>query len=507
MGKFPLAVAATICSSFASSSERKKMIVDDIEPPELLTMSIILPCAGEEEYAKKTVISAREATPAKVLKEIIIVDDGTNPPLEQDHITPEFQREYGVKLIRNPKTLGLIQAKQIGGDAATGDILVFYDCHVAPQKDYYVPYFVLLKQNWKRLVVPSITNLNIDTWTEMPRGHGPQMSRCYNTFDADFKWIDSDNDNAAPVISGGLFATTRQWWNITEGYDEKMEGWGGENVEQSMRTWLCGGDIISAPESYVAHMWRGPDPRTRAKYRSPPRSAMINRYRASQGWMGEYSVKMRDEFGFSNIEVGDLSNIRAVQEKLGCRDYTWFLHRFRDIYLDGGMVPDKLFMIKHKGLQKCLRYMNEVGTNYSGAGRGKTAWHDCDTNDDRQRWHTANRKIKGIRAWNTDQCLTFQGEGTIDTHVCIVPGTNSNQKYKLTGNELKGPGEKCFDENGKSIPCGSPKSKQWARMYADPSLESKIYQRHITENPELYVDANPPGYTPLKVAGRDDAEL
>ena len=41
-----------------------------------------------------------------------------------------------VRVVRLERRSGLIQAKQAGGDAAVGDIVVFFDCHVAPQKDW-----------------------------------------------------------------------------------------------------------------------------------------------------------------------------------------------------------------------------------------------------------------------------------------------------------------------------------------------------------------------------------
>ena len=63
-----------------------------------------------------------EAFPAsQVLREIIVVDDGSEPPLEQ-----QWPRaaEYKVRFIRHNTTRGLMMAKQSGGDAAKGDVIV-----------------------------------------------------------------------------------------------------------------------------------------------------------------------------------------------------------------------------------------------------------------------------------------------------------------------------------------------------------------------------------------------
>ena len=68
------------------------------------------------------------------------MDDGSNPPLKETHLTKAVRKKYGVKIVRHEVGVGLIGAKKDGGDAATGDIVIFFDCHVAPQPDWYAFY-------------------------------------------------------------------------------------------------------------------------------------------------------------------------------------------------------------------------------------------------------------------------------------------------------------------------------------------------------------------------------
>ena len=78
--------------------------------------------------------------------------------------------------------MGLIGAKRTGGDAAVGDVIVFFDCHVKPDPNYWKPFVTHLAANPKRVVVPVITELDVDTWEELgvrSAGHG--MSKCYLT--------------------------------------------------------------------------------------------------------------------------------------------------------------------------------------------------------------------------------------------------------------------------------------------------------------------------------------
>merc|ERR1719203_2321491 len=60
------------------------------------TFSVVLPCAEEREYALKTVQSVFANTPSELLHEIVVVDDGSNPPLSTTHLGEENQRKYKV---------------------------------------------------------------------------------------------------------------------------------------------------------------------------------------------------------------------------------------------------------------------------------------------------------------------------------------------------------------------------------------------------------------------------
>lgn len=414
------------------------------------TISVVLPCAGEGEFAFKTVRAVFETTPSAVLHEIIVVDDGSEPALGIQHLDADVQTKYRVKILRHEKTVGLIGAKQDGGQAATGDIIVFFDCHVAPQPGWHTSFLRLVGENYKRIVVPMITNLDVDTWKQSGSGGG--MAKCYLTWDADFKWF-SSSDPYVPVLSGGLLGISRQWWKETRGYDEHMHGWGGENLDQSLRSWLCGGEIMMAQDAHVAHMWRVPDdPRTHPKYVIPPGAAAKNRMRAAVAWFGEYSEKLRQ---FPELQAdakqsdgspwyGDISNIRSVRDALKCKSYSWFMHRFKHVYEDAGLVPRETFSIAQAesggstGNSKCLTFEGQVGT--SPDGRGTATLQPCDPSNVLQRWHGANRDTSkadqpccsGLRAWNTDQCMTNIQNGKVETFVCSVDGDNSDQFWELS---------------------------------------------------------------------------
>merc|ERR1712113_998924 len=136
---------------------------------------------------------------------------------------------------------------------------------------------------------------------------------------------------------------------------------------------------------------------------------------------------------------GDLENILEVKRRLSCRSYAWFMHRFKHVYEDGGLVPPETFGLKALHIGKCLTYLGSAGTSANGYGRAML--RPCNSQDDRQRWHGANRDpsaqdqpcCSGLRAWNTDQCIFgVDGDGAVKTFVCDISGQNSRQSWEVT---------------------------------------------------------------------------
>lgn len=466
------------------------------------TLSVVLPCAGEGEFALNTVRSVYTMTPTESLEEIIVVDDGSNPPLGTTHLTDDIRAQYRVRLIRHSETLGLIASKKDGGDVAKGDIIVFFDCHVAPQRGWHASFLRLSSENYRRIVVPLITDLDVGTWQQRRGRHG--QGKCYLTWDADFKWFDSD-DPYVPVISGGLLAISRQWWNETGGYDDQMVGWGGENLDQSLRSWLCGGEIMLAKDALVAHMWRvASDPRTQPHYRVKAGAANKNRMRAAVAWFGEFGAKL-DQFPHLSMGdkpsggqpwYGDIGNILAVKQRLGCRSLAWFMHRFKNVYVDGGLIPKEIFNLKASSTGTCLTYIGSAGTSPNGAG--KAILQPCKPDDDRQRWHGANRDTtragqpccSGLKAWNTDQCIAGASSGAIRTFVCNIAGKNSDQAWQVSADgQLQNMHAGFMQSNCLVAQADGSIVSQGCSRHSDPApwnkdnptqpIESQLYQKAI----------------------------
>ena len=140
------------------------------------------------------------------------------------------------------------------------------------------------------------------------------------------------------MLSGGLAGLSRYWWVESGGFDSKMMGWGGENIDQGVRMWVCGGEIVAAPHSQVAHMWRTHSAKTSAHYKRVG-DTLFNRARAIKAWLQEFSDKLYDYPAFANRKNA------GGEHWIGETWSNWLLGL--QIYLQDfcPKVPEKTFLI------------------------------------------------------------------------------------------------------------------------------------------------------------------
>ncbi|CAE7943973.1 gly-9, partial [Symbiodinium sp. KB8] len=289
-----------------------------------------------------------------------------------------------------------------------------------------------VRLNPRRMVVPAITDLDLDTFDE--RADSQVNAKCYLTLDADFKWFDDESD-FIPTISGGLVAMGREWFNATGGFDEEMHGWGGENLDQSLRAWLCGGDIVRAKTSRVAHMWRtGKDRRTATHYVIKARGTN-NRGRVVAAWFGPFREVSR-----SSVKEDQVLNYNGFKKRLHCLPFSYFLYRFRKLYIEGGVIAREYFRLQEVASGLCLGRRTLGNCTQGGKLFLQRGNVDRDTGS----------CCSGIRLHGTNDCFDYFDQSGPHPYSCDVMGRNMNQQYRLLedGRLQKGDGDCVVSRSG-----------------------------------------------------------
>lgn len=85
-------------------------------------------------------------------------------------------------------------------------------------------------------------------------------------------------------------------WEESGKYDPGMLEWGGENLEQSMRVWMCGGEIYVVRDSFVGHIFDRP-----AKP-NPEVSSMKSSLVGNNRTIGTQFLRFTEQTGYSSPE-------------------------------------------------------------------------------------------------------------------------------------------------------------------------------------------------------------
>lgn len=290
-------------------------------------VSIIVPAKNEATNVKMTVVSLIQ-TQSSVPYEIIVIDDGSEDNcclfLKENE---SYWQDRGVKLIRT-EGIGLANAKNLGADNATGDVLVFSDAHVVVEK------------NWLEIMIRTMSEPGVDVLTPAIADYSnPQNVGFGQTWNErlEIVWLPAPGDvTPIPLAPGGFEVVKKKVFETVGGFDRGFKIWGYEDVEFSFKCWLFGFGVYATPLFTIRHVFR-----PRHTYFVSFNETYYNLMRMALSHfnntrMAKTINMIRTAYNFENIiaEV-TFSNVWDQRKHyLANRKYDddWFMNKFKILY-------------------------------------------------------------------------------------------------------------------------------------------------------------------------------
>ena len=242
----------------------------------VMPVSVIIPAyQTPAETLARTLAALEGQTYPRELFEVLIVDDGSEPPLERPCSTP-----LNVKVVRQERRgFGIARARNTGVRAAAGDILLFLDSDMIAEAGW-----VAAHARWHHVVSDALTvgfctyvsvdGINAETirhrigslkelFSDRPADPPELEGLMLRTND-----LTSRTDDVFCAMLGGNYGIGKDFYELVGGTDESFARWGAEDTEFAYRAYTRGGLLIPVRDGLAWHQGRWAEDDQDAKSRS-----------------------------------------------------------------------------------------------------------------------------------------------------------------------------------------------------------------------------------------------
>ena len=237
----------------------------DVEPLDTFTpampVSVIIPYYQTHAATLGMTLAMLERqTYPRDMFEVIIVDDGSDPPLERP-----LDTALDVKVVRQERRgFGLARARNNGARAAAHDILLFLDSDMLTE-----PSWMAAHARWHHAVSDALTlgpypyvamdGIDLDVirrWRgslEELFSDRPKTDVSKRGYMLRVNNLISRADDLFRVVPGGNLGIGKWFYQLVGGHDESFTRWGMEDIEFNYRAYIQGGLLAPDPDAFAWH--------------------------------------------------------------------------------------------------------------------------------------------------------------------------------------------------------------------------------------------------------------
>jgi len=448
---------------------------DDRFLKDLPATSVVV-CFHNEAWSVllRTVYSILDRSPDHLVEQVVLVDDAST----MDHLKQQLDDWAAglpkVKVVRANERVGLIRARLLGARHVTAPVITYLDSHCECTEGWLEPLLDRIARNKTNVVCPVIDVIDDDTLEYHYRDSGGVNVGGFD-WNLQFNWHavpeheKSRHSHTAeavrsPTMAGGLFSIDKEFFERLGTYDSGFDIWGGENLELSFKTWMCGGTLEIVPCSHVGHIFRKRSP---YKWRSGVNVLRRNSIRLAEVWLDDYKKYYYDRIGHDLGDFGDVSSRKKLRNQLQCKSFQWFLDEvYPELFIPGEAVASG--EARNEWSNQCIDSPGKREDLHKPVG----LW-PCHNQGGNQYWMLS--KQGEIR--RDEACLDFAG-----TDVILYPchGSKGNQywQYSHADSTLRhGSSRRCLaiaqnKEKLQMEECSEDNPRQrWRFQNYDPSKE------------------------------------